>query len=312
VTDLSSMPDKIHARRTKAQIDELRTALAVLVEGHRPLTVRHLFYLAVAQGLIEKTEDQYQNTIIRLVGVMREEWLDAEHNNKQPENTVIPFGSEYIVDAGRWIRKPPSYDGIEAALRDTAAFYRRDLWRDSPVNVIFICEKDAIAELVYRETAQWDVPLAVIRGMSSKTFLYQNAQAIDAMDKETHLYFLGDHDGAGDKIIDSAVARIRRYANTEKNILWAKIAVTEEQIERFSLPLRPPKKGDGARYAKGCVEIDALPPDELRATINAHIEQHVDPRARTILATAEQSERELMARIAGNLPTIQQWLDERA
>ena len=192
--NLSSMPDKTRKRRSNAEIFELRRALAELVEANRPLTVRHLFYLAVARGLIEKTEDQYQNTIIRLVGIMREEWLDEDRewigsDVDEPRAAVIPFDS--IVDAGRWIRKPQSYTGPEAAVRYWADCYRRDLWHESPVNVIFICEKDAIAELVYQETSQWDVPLAVIRGMSSKTFLYQNAQAIDAADKETYLYFFG-------------------------------------------------------------------------------------------------------------------------
>jgi hypothetical protein len=304
------MPDKIRERRTKVEISELRHALAELVEANRPLTVRHLFYLAVARSLIEKTEDQYQNTILRLVGIMREEWLDWQQYNTEPNGAVIPFGGGHIVDAGRWIRKPDSYVGLEAALRQNAQFYRRDLWQHSPVNVIFICEKDAIAELVYQETAQWDVPLAVIRGMSSKTFLYENAQAIDAADKDTILYFLGDHDGAGDNIIKSAVERIRRYANTEKKIQWAKLAVYEEQIDEFNLPMRPAKKTDGAKYAKGCVEIDALPPEELRKIINFHIERHVDLRAKMVLEVAETSERELMQRIAGNLPKIQEWLGQ--
>lgn len=38
---------------------ELRKAMAAIVEEHRPLTVRHLFYLMVSQKLIEKTEGEY-------------------------------------------------------------------------------------------------------------------------------------------------------------------------------------------------------------------------------------------------------------
>ncbi len=219
------------------------------------------------------------------------------------------------MDAGRWIRKPRTYTGIEAALQETAEFYRRDLWQDGPVYLAFFCEKDAIAELVYRETQKWDVPLAVIRGQSSKTFLYENAQVIDALDKNTHLYFLGDHDEAGDLIIQSAVERIRRYASTDKSIYWQKLAVTPEQISEFDLPLRPskPLRAGAAikpAFTRGSVEIDAIPPAELRGIINEAIEEHVDKRAMRVLEAAERSERELMGRIARNLPTLERVLEE--
>jgi hypothetical protein len=89
------------------------------------------------------------------------------------------------------------------------------LWRNQPINVLFYCEKDALAEFVYQETAQWDAPLAVVRGQSSKTFLWENAQAIDAENKPSVLYFIGDHDESGDKIIESVIKRVRRYCNTK-------------------------------------------------------------------------------------------------
>jgi hypothetical protein len=317
---LSSMPDK-RTRRTKIEMAELREALYEIIMGNRPLTVRHLFYLAVARSLIEKSEDDYQQVIVRLAGIMREEWLDHHYgdyfNGERPKTkgAIIAFGRDYIVDAGRWIRKPRTYSGIEAALQETAQFYRRDLWDNAPIYIAFLCEKDAIAELVYQETAKWDVPLAVIRGQSSKTFLYENAQVIDELDKETHLYFLGDHDESGDLIIQSAVDRIRRYAQTDKDIYWEKIAVTQRQIADFDLPLRPSKPAkDGrvkAKFASGSVEVDAIPPGELRRIINATIERHVDRRSLRTLEVAEKSERELMEKIAGNLPMITETLNSR-
>ena len=36
-----------------------------------------------------------------------------------------------IADATRWMRKPTTHDGAGAALRDTARFYRKALWRDA-------------------------------------------------------------------------------------------------------------------------------------------------------------------------------------
>jgi hypothetical protein len=42
------------------------------------------------------------------------------------------------------------------------------------------------------------------------------------------------------------------------------------------------------------VELDALPPRELRTMVTEVIERHVSPAATTVLRTAEESERELL------------------
>jgi hypothetical protein len=317
------MPHK-RRRRGRQEVQALRSGLAALVEQHRPLTIRHLFYLAVAAALITKAEVDYNNVVIRLTGQMREDWLRAyrghllrrEDSHKVCQfsdsgEVFIPFGEEFIVDGSRWIIKPRSFTGIEAALRNGAASYRRAQWDESDKYVVFVCEKDAIANLASIETADYDVPLAIIKGMSSKTFLWDTALSIDRMDKEIWLYFLGDHDDAGDTIIKAAVERIRRYANTDKTIHWQKLAVTQDQIREFGLPLRPPKTSKekvSEKFKDGCVEIDALPPQELRRIVRAAIEQHIDQRALEVLKVAERSERELFERIAGNLPAIRRTL----
>jgi hypothetical protein len=299
-------------RRTKAEIVRLREALQEIVEAHKPLTARAMFYLAVGAGLVAKNEHEYSNTIVRLLGIMREEWLDWRRYREPPRGAVIPFGSEYIVDASRWTRKPTSYSGAEAALQDTARFYRRDLWRSSPVYVAFYCEKETIADLVYRETAEWDVPLSVFHGFSSKGYLWENAAAIEAAGKPAWLYFLRDHDPSGERIFQSAVRSLERYASPDTEIHLEQLAVTPEQIRAWDLPTRPTKTAGNA-HAKNwrggdSVEVDAIPPERLRAIINAAIEQHVNKRAFKVIKVAERSERELMEKIAGNLPGIQEYL----
>jgi len=38
----------------------------------------------------------------------------------------LPY--DYLADNTRWQRKPRTFDSVEDALRDTAAFYRKNLW----------------------------------------------------------------------------------------------------------------------------------------------------------------------------------------
>jgi hypothetical protein len=339
------MADK-RKRRSKQEMSAIRIGLAGLVQKHAPLTIRHLFYLAVAAWLIAKTEVDYRNVVIRLAGEMREAWLDAYRAGELVDDEIrkriadgvddaelaelcelahvrqhrvmvhngeplIPFGEEFVVDGSRWIIKPRTFNGIETALRNTAELYRRAQWDESDQYVMFICEKDAIASLVSAETRRYDVPLAIIKGMSSKTFLWETALAIDAADKDTYLYLLTDHDGAADDIVKSSVERIRRYARTDKPIHSKQLAVTPEQIAEFNLPLRPPKTDKekaSDKFGNGCVEIDALPPGELRRIVRQAIEQHIDPQALSVLEVTEANERALFERIAVNLPKIQEML----
>lgn len=216
---------------------------------------------------------------------------------------LIPFGEEYIVDAGRWIRKPKSHTSMEDAIRDTAEFYRRDLWTQQPVYVAFFCEKEAIADLVYQETSEYDVPLAVIRGDSSKTFLWQQAKVIEREGKPAILYFLGDYDKKGRQIIESAVERIRRYA-PDADIDYTVLAINKWQIKEYKLPTRPEKTNRRQR----AVEIDALPPEVLRALIRNAIEQHIPQHQLDVIRAGEESERELGLKIADNLPMVKQYL----
>src|SRR4030095_3678114 len=117
-------------RRTKNSIRTLREALRALIDPLQPVTVRQTFYLAVSASLIDKTENAYKNTIVWVLGDMR-------------RAGALPYG--WIADNTRWIRKAPSYDSLEEALRATAQCYRRRLWAHQPVYVEVWLEKDALA-----------------------------------------------------------------------------------------------------------------------------------------------------------------------
>jgi hypothetical protein len=47
-------------RRTKAEIDNIKTAIKTILKADHPMTVRQVFYQMVVRNVIEKTEDQYQ------------------------------------------------------------------------------------------------------------------------------------------------------------------------------------------------------------------------------------------------------------
>jgi hypothetical protein len=78
------------------------------------------------------------------------------------------------------------------------------------------------------------------------------------------------------------------------------VAVTVAQIKQWNLPTRPTKKTDSRSktFKGGSVEVDAIPPNELRALIRACITKHLDRQLLAALQAVESAERERIERLA--------------
>jgi len=249
-------------RRTSADIDDIKGAIHRALEADHPMTVRQVFYRLVSEGVIAKTEQEYKTTVCRLLGVMRRE--------KQ-----IPYG--WITDSTRWMRKPTTHSSVEDAIESTVKTYRRALWNDQSAYVEVWLEKDALAGVLFEVTNPWDVPLMVTRGYPSLTYLYEAAEAISHVGCPAYLYYLGDHDPTGVDIPRKVEQDLREFA-PHADITFERIAVTQEQVQRWNLPLRPTKGSDsrGKDWDGGSVEVDAIPPTALKALVDVHITQHID------------------------------------
>ena len=234
--------------------------------------------------MVEKTEAEYKSTVCRLLTVMR-------------RKAIVPF--DWIADNTRWMRKPDSYSELASALEYTARTYRRSLWQNQDAYVEVWLEKDALAGVLIEETAPWDVPLMVTRGYSSLSFLHSAGEVIRAKSKPAYLYYFGDSDPSGIDITRVVEKGIREFA-PDAEIHFERVAVTQEQIRRWKLPTRPTKKKDSRskNFTGKSVEVDAIPPDLLRALAREKIEQHIDRAALARLKSNEQAERETMERIS--------------
>jgi hypothetical protein len=275
------------SRRTRADIEDIKQAVLDVIGADPPMTVRQVFYQLVSRGVIEKTEAQYQQTVIRLMTDMR---LDGE----------LPF--EWVIDESRRRRVTETYDNVTEALEATAKFYRRSALREAEDYIEIWCEKDALSGILWDITSDYDVPLMVSRGMPSLTFLHGTAQQVrdaDEQGKATYIYQFGDHDPSGVLIPQSIKTRLEEMC--EGLGCWPpyveRVALTEAHIAEFNLPTRPTKR-DGNRHAMGfegeSVELDALPPSVLRDMVREVIERHITPKMLASLRVAEVSERELL------------------
>lgn len=268
-------------------VAERRERLIEIVDSIKPATVRQCFYAMSVRGFIEKTEggyDKIQNdlTLLRRDG-------------------RVPYGS--LADSTRWQRKPRTFTTIEAALENTANFYRKALWDDADSYVEAWLEKDALAGVVYPVTARYDVPLMVARGYASLSFLHEAAEYIAELEVPAYIYHLGDYDPSGQDAA-TAIERTLREMAPEAEIYFERLAVTPEQIEYWKLPSRPTKKTDTRANKFGSdisVELDAIPPDRLRQIVEDAIERHLPKDQLHVLLQAEKSERAVLGDLVRRL-----------
>lgn len=272
-------------RRSSAQMVAIEKAMLEILGEHKPQTVRQVFYQLVSRGVVDKTEREYKGTVIRVLSRMRRAGR-------------LPF--DWIADNTRWQRKPDSYSSLGDALEDMQRFYRRDVWREQADYVEVWCEKDALAGVIYDETAQWDVPLMVSRGYSSLSLLHGAAQTAAAKAKPCHIYYLGDYDPSGLDIARCIERDLRGFAKNAE-ICFHRVAVTPEQIQELHLPTRPTKKTD--TRAKGfqgqSVELDAIPSDTLRGIVRRCILGHIDEGTYENTRRVERAEIETLETFRG-------------
>jgi hypothetical protein len=151
------------SRRTQADIAAIKTDIHAVLRDNRPMTVRQVFYQLVARDSIEKTEEEYQGTVIRLLTTMR---LKGE----------VPF--PWIIDESRRVRQTQTFDSVADALQDTSRFYRRSALRQCADYIEIWSEKEALAGLIWDVASDYDVPVVVSKGMPSLTQLYSTAVEI--------------------------------------------------------------------------------------------------------------------------------------
>ena len=152
------------SRRSKVELEALRSVIYDVCQLDHPLSVRGVFYRVMSTGAIEKTEREY-DAVQRQVLEMR-------------RAGSLPY--EWIADGTRWSIKGESWGSVEQALDDVAASYRRALWHDQNVYVEVWSEKDAISSIISPITSKWDIHLQIARGFSSESFLWSTAKTISA------------------------------------------------------------------------------------------------------------------------------------
>lgn len=164
-------------------------------------------------------------------------------------------------------------------------------------------EKDALkGVLVPTVVNECGLGLHVTRGFASITYLQEAADDIERDGRPTFVYVLTDFDPSGVSIAEKIEEELKARA-PGSGITVERLAVDREQIERWDLPTRPTKASDtrAAKFRRihgtDSVELDAIPPDELRNLVRSAIDSHMEPWRLEQFRMVEREERQTLRSI---------------
>jgi len=272
-------------------MEERAEFLIGYAQKHGPVTVRQLFYAATVAGIagIDKTEAGYNKVQVQA--------LDLRRAGRLPYNT--------ISDATRYMRKPKTHDSWENALQDTARFYRKNLWADSLERVEIWLEKSALAGVLWPVTSEYDVPLMPTGGYTSETFAYGAVDNMREAGKRLVIYSLYDFDRSGRDAALSLQEKVERFgAEFNVPVLFNHLGLTHGQVIDLNLPTRPAKRATVADQRwpyEFAAELDAIPPDMIRAMVRSAIENHLSAWRLEQLKLVETEERATLMKFIGRV-----------
>jgi len=286
-TASAAPPQRVHfksSRRTQRQ-PQAKTLLlfeqieSVICEYPR-MTVRQLFYQMTTRGYVEKTEQGYDRV--------------ADATVKMRRSKRLGYGK--IVDGGRVRRRLHGWDSIGDSLESLEGQFRLNHWDSQPQLVEIWCEKDALAGVITPVTDEYGVTFVALKGFGSLSIAYESGQELRLVEKPVFIYYFGDHDPSGWAVSQAIEAELRDHLGDR--LRFTRVGLNPGQIARYGLPTRPSKKGDTRNGAfveafgkADCVELDALPPDDLVGWVRAAIEQHIDWASWAATKRGEQAQR---------------------
>jgi hypothetical protein len=276
-----------------------------------PLTLRQVFYRAVASYGYEKTDAAYNRlgehlATARRAGLIR---FDAIRDDGAVSSSPFDY------------RDPRDFWGYVNTLANR---YKRERQAGQARHLIALPEAAGMTPQLARVCHPLGVPVRSGGGYSSVTSKYDLACDIARSDRPVTVLQLGDHDPSGEDMftnlkedVTAFVDELNEAAETHGDakgvnlsnwVEFVRIAVTPEQIREFDLPTAPAKKTDTRTRAFeerhgdfGTVQLEALPPDEVAKIVRDAITSRMDSKVLDDILALEKQERAEIERAVGNL-----------
>lgn len=244
-------------------------------EGYS-LTVRQLYYQLVARDIIPNTQQSYS----RIGSIIN----DARMAGLLDWDLIVDRGRETVA-LSHW---DTPKDIIDACVRS----FRIDRWKDQPIHVEVMCEKQALEGVLQPACEKWDVPFTSNKGYSSQSFMYSKGVelrgVLNRQIRNVHILYYGDHDPSGLDMDRDIWERLSMFSHHSArwnpgvsggHLYVKRLALTRQQIDQHSPPPNPAKITDSraegyiAQHGHDSWELDALEPRTLVDIIDYEVLQ---------------------------------------
>lgn len=235
------------------------------------VTLRQLFYRLVAAEMLPNTQQAY--------GSLSSKSAEARREGDFPR----------LMDRNRDIDRPNLWTSAADAGKWVADQYMEDRSATQGANIYIGVEKNALRGQLFQWFAPLGLPVIALGGYPSQTIVdevWEDTKEGSRAGKSNILIYGGDFDADGEDIERDFIHRAGCFDETFR------VALTPEQIEEFKLPPQPGKwssaraQGFADKYSDlfervyGLdlvqIELDALPPEDLRKIFQDEIDKHFD------------------------------------
>lgn len=262
------------------------------------VTLRQLYYRLVSEGLIPNKQQSYKTLSAKSAAARREGWFPA------------------LIDRTRDIERYRHFESPAHALKWLEDIYRRERTEGQPYSIYIGVEKHGLTTQLVHWFGDLGIPVLALGGYSSQTFVDEVAADVDEQGRPSVLLYAGDFDPSGMDIDRDFAERGACFDEV------VRVALTRSIVDEYNLPPMPGKAEDSrsARFMLEHgelvqVELDALPPEDLRKLYQQAIDQFWDKKA---YAKSRKREGDELAQLIdarveanmGDIDRIERRLDE--
>lgn len=248
------------------------------------MTLRQLYYQFVSRDIIPNTLQSYK----RLGDVLNNARMAGE------------LSWDMLEDRTRNVHEWQHETGPKEALERIRAGYFIDRWDNQPRRVMVLVEKDALAGVIERPCAQWDLPFLSCRGYLSQSEAWRlGRQCLEWRERgqEPFLLDLRDHDPSGVDMTRDLRDRLEIFSNPDPENGWnvahdlhepievVRLALNMDQVRHYRPPPNPAKMTDAraedyvSKFGRQSWELDALSPTVIADLITDAVQAVLDPDA---------------------------------
>lgn len=267
-------------RDTSGDIDWSKVVLRAkeIVESYDTgVTLRQLYYRLVSEGAIPNAQSKYKRLSDKTAQARRAGWFPA------------------LIDRTREIEHYAWWDNGYECIDQMVDGFRLDRTEGQKNSIYLGVEKHGMSVQLMHWFGKFGIPVLALGGYSSQTFVDEVKRHVENQGRPSVLLYAGDFDPSGVDIDRDFEERTEIFDHVYR------VALNKKQIVEFDLPPMPGKAADSRSasfiLAHGeliQVELDAIPPDELRKLYQKHIDKFWDKKAYEKALEQESEQREVL------------------